>query len=380
MSHNDRYAQAKKVTLIGALVNALLGIIKVVGGIVCHSHALTADGIHSFADLLTDMMVLFASKYGSQAADDSHPYGHGRIETAATMLLSLFLIIAGLAIAWDALMDIIAQTHDASAWFALPIAALSILANESLFHYTRYVGKSINSSLIMANAWHHRSDAASSAVVMIGLAGSLLGFEFLDAVAAIVVAMMIVKMGCSYGWTSVQELVDTAVDDDTLNKIEALICGVDGVVRIHQLRSRMMAGDILIDVHILVSPNISVSEGHYIAQHVHQRLITTLDRVKDVTVHVDPEDDEVCCPSMHLPNRTYLNTQFFSKWKQDYPEICDCILHYLDGSLRLDVVLDKTFSEWDRLEARILADTQQDVLFKKVCLLQRKKGREWTSS
>ena len=212
MTQHDRYWQAKKVTLIGAIVNALLGFIKLIGGYLFHSHALVADGVHSFSDLFTDVMVLFASKYGSLDADDTHPYGHQRIETAATLLLSLLLILAGIGIAWDSLNELITSSVTMPGWLALPVICISILANETLFHYTRHVGNRINSQLIIANAWHHRSDAASSIVVFVGLVGSLYGFVYLDAIAAIIVGIMIAKMGWNYGWNSVKELVDTAVE------------------------------------------------------------------------------------------------------------------------------------------------------------------------
>ena len=217
MQQHERYWQAKKVTLIGAFVNALLGCIKVLGGTFFHSHALVADGIHSFSDLLTDGMVLFASKYGSQDADNSHPYGHQRIETAATLFLALLLILVGTGIAWDSLYDIINKSHHVPEWLALPIAVISILANEGLFHYTQRIGKHIHSDLIIANAWHHRSDAGSSIVVLLGLLGSLAGFIYLDAIAAILVGLLIIKMGWSYGWNSVKELVDTAVEPQLMS-------------------------------------------------------------------------------------------------------------------------------------------------------------------
>ncbi|KTC77096.1 cation diffusion facilitator family transporter [Legionella brunensis] len=356
MTQPDRYRQAKRITLIGAFVNAILGFVKLFGGIFYHSHALVADGVHSFSDLITDLMVLFASKYGSQDADASHPYGHQRIETAATLLLALLLILAGSGIAWDSIDEIIHQAHDIPGWIALPIALFSILANEILFHWTHHVGKRIQSSLIVANAWHHRSDAASSVVVALGLIGSLLGFVYLDAVAAVVVAFMIIKMGISYGWGSVKELIDTAVDHQTLQKIENIIQAVHGVERIHQLRSRMMGGDILVDVHILVSPFISVSEGHYIAQHVHQALINQLERVKDVTVHVDPEDDEVSCPSLHLPSRESIQEQLIHDWQKDYPELLSWTLHYLDGKMTIDLFFNKEHTRWKSLNERILKD------------------------
>ena len=195
MSQQERYRQAKRITLLGAFANALLGIIKIIGGVLYRSHALIADGLHSFSDLLTDAMVIFASKYGSQDADDTHPYGHQRIETAGTLMLALFLVLAGLGIAWDALAELFTQSPKQPHWLALPIAILSIGVNEIFFYYTRAVGKKIQSTLITASAWHRRSDSASSAIVALGLIGSMLGYVFLDAIAAIVIGCMIVKMG-----------------------------------------------------------------------------------------------------------------------------------------------------------------------------------------
>ncbi len=358
MKQHERYRQARKVTLIGGVINASLGFLKLIGGVVFHSHALVADGIHSFSDLLTDIMVIFASKYGSQDADHSHPYGHQRIETAATFILALILILAGAGIVWDSLDEIIYHTHDMPGWLALPICLLSILANEILFHYTLHIGKRIQSDLIITNAWHHRSNAASSAVVLVGVIGSLLGFIYLDALAAIAVGLMIIKMGLNYGWNSVQELVDAAVDPQSLARIEHIISNVDGVKKIHQLRSRMMGRDIFVDVHILVAPYISVSEGHFIAQHVHRDLIDLFDRVKDVTVHVDPEDDEVSCPSLDLPNRAILEQTLLHQWREDYPQIQSWALHYLDGEIIVDLICNQRFNQWQTLDARIYDDLQ----------------------
>lgn len=354
MTQNDRYWQAKKVILIGAIVDALLGIVKVIGGVLYHSHALVADGVHSFSDLFTDVMVLFASKYGSLDADDTHPYGHQRIETAATLLLSLFLILAGFGIAWDAIDELIKSTTTSPNWLALPVICLSILVKELLFHYTHRIGKRIKSQLITANAWHHRSDAASSLVVFLGLIGSLAGFSYLDAIAAIVVGLMIIKMGWTYGWNSVKELVDTAVDAELLAQIEQVIQNIDGVQKIHQLRSRFMGSDVLIDVHILVSPQISVSEGHYIAQHVHNALVDQIPSVTDVIVHVDPEDDEVSSPSLHLPSRKVLQEQLLNEVHIDFPQILFWNLHYLDGKISIDIACSEHFTQWNELHKRVI--------------------------
>lgn len=354
MTQHDRYWQAKKVTLIGAVVNALLGLIKLIGGFLYHSHALVADGVHSFSDLFTDIMVLFASKYGSLDADDTHPYGHQRIETAATLLLSLFLILAGSGIAWDALDELIHSTVTMPDWLSLPVICVSIVANEILFHYTHHIGQRIKSQLITANAWHHRSDAASSIVVLLGLIGSLSGFVYLDAVAAIIVGIMIIKMGWNYGWNSVKELVDTAVEPELLMQIEQVIQNIDGVQKIHQLRSRFMGNDVLIDVHIMVSPKISVSEGHYIAQNVQNALIEQIDSVKDVIVHVDPEDDEITAPSLDLPSRKILEEQLLNEIRIDFPQILFLNLHYLDGKIDIDMVCSDDFIHWQELHRRVI--------------------------
>lgn len=383
MTQNDRYWQAKKITLIGAAANAILGIIKLIGGYFCHSHALVADGIHSFSDLLTDLMVLLASKYGSHDADDSHPYGHQRIETAATLFLALLLSLAGFGIAWDAIDELIHATHTMPNWLSLPIICISIIVNEALFHYTHHVGTRINSSLIIANAWHHRSDAASSIVVLIGLLGSLAGIVALDAVAAVIVGLMIIKMGWEYGWNSVKELVDTAVSPELLVQIEQVIQNIDGVQKIHQLRSRSMGSDVLIDVHILVAPKISVSEGHYIAQHVHHALVTQIASVKDVIVHVDQEDDELSNPSLHLPSRKVLQEQILNEVHIDFPEILFWNVHYLDGTISIDIACDEEFSQWDELHRRVLLALKLQTNIKEIRLFslhERMTKRQFTGT
>ncbi|QBR83594.1 cation transporter [Legionella israelensis] len=353
MPQINRYQQVKKITLISVIVNFLLGLSKLVGGFLFNSHALVADGIHSFSDLLTDGMVLFASKYGSLDADKNHPYGHQRIETAATVFLAILLILAGAGISWDAMDYILNANFDQPDWLSLPVIIGSILANELLFHYTHFIGRRIQSDLLIANAWHHRSDAASSLIVLAGVIGSLAGFFYFDGIAAIIVGLFIIKMGWNYGWSSIKELVDTAVDPDTLVQIKHIINEVNGVDKIHQLRSRLMGGDIFIDVHILVAPRISVSEGHYIAQHVHQNLMNYIPRVKDVTVHVDPEDDEIVCPSMHLPNRSELKKQFLTELSDVYPELIFWTLHYQDGKIIIDLVFSNKFTQWQDLDKHL---------------------------
>ncbi len=351
-----RYQIAKKVTLIGALMNALLGLAKLTGGILFHSHGLIADGLHSFSDLVVDATVVLASKYGSQHADDSHPYGHQRIETAATFFLALLLILTGLAIAWDSMEELFHRTYESPKIWSIPIAIISLIINELLFYYTKHISHIIKSDLLLANAWHHRSDAASSLVVLAGLIGSLAGYPYLDAIAAIIVGVLIIHMGVTYSWNSIKELIDTAVDAEQLNKIEEVVRETDGVKKIHQLRTRTMGQDIFIDLHIIVSPWVSVSEGHFIAQIVHHDLVQKVPNVRDVTVHVDPEDDETSSPCLHLPNRSFLEKHLLLSWQHDYPELLSWVIHYLDGKIILDLILSTQPADKNKFYQRVQND------------------------
>lgn len=358
MEPNNRYQEAKTVTLIGAAANTLLGIIKIITGYVFLSDALLADGIHSLSDLLTDVLVLFAAKFSNLNADETHHYGHQRIETAATLFLALLLILVGGSIVWHGFTSLLTASHHQPSWYALPVAMLSIAVNESLFHYTRYIGKKIQSNLLLANAWHHRSDAASSAVVLFGLVGVLAGFVFLDALAALIVGLMIIQMGISYTWRSLKELVDTAVDSERLAHISAAIMAISGVKKIHQLRTRLMGTDVYVDVHVLVEPWISVSEGHYIAQHVHHALMMRFDDVKDVTVHIDPEDDEIVEPSTHLPNRDIVEQQLRALLQQMVPHLQKMVLHYLEGRLNIDLFYELPANESPASKAALQTSMQ----------------------
>jgi len=338
----QRYKQAKRVTLLGAFVNALLGVSKILFGILGHSQALIADGVHSFSDLLTDALVLFAARIGSQEADMEHPYGHARIETAFTMGLAVIIMLAALGIMIDAGMHLLAMTPmEKPTGSVLLVAAISVIANESLYRYSTIIATKINSNLIRANAWHHRSDALSSIVVFIGVGGSMLGYEFLNPLAAIIVGLMILKMGWRLGASSIRELVDTGLDEEKLSHIKTITQGIPGVVTLHQLRTRSMGGDVFVDVHIQVSPRLSVSEGHYISEHVRGRLIRRVKEIRDVTVHIDPEDDETACLSINLLSRDKIIKTLKEHWKNcsAADQIKDITLHYFQGKIAVDILL-----------------------------------------
>ena len=284
---NERYQASKKVTLVGMLVNTTLAIVKMVIGILGRSPALFADGVHSLSDLISDALVLVAAKHASKVADFDHPYGHERIETLATVVLSIILIVVGVLISYHALANWIrGELLTPDSW-TIYAAVFSILANEGLYRYTMEVANQVDSDLLRANAWHSRSDMYSSVIVLIGLIGALLGVTWMDAVAAVIVSYMIVKLGVIWSYKALSELVDMGVDSETLQNIEEIIAKTDGVKHFHCLRTRKMAGKILLDVHVLVDAHITASEGHYIAELVRGRLSSQIEDIKDITVHID---------------------------------------------------------------------------------------------
>ncbi len=342
MEHSIRYQESRRITLLGAGKNALLALLKILFGSAGHSHALLADGIHSLSDLLIDTLVLIASRFGSKAADRDHPYGHGRIETAATVLLAFILLLAGVGIIYDAAAEVFGARVDTKpSFYVLLIALFSMLINEILYLYTKKVGERIKSKLLITNAWHHRSDSASSLVVLIGVVAAWFGFGKFDAIAAVIVGLMIVRMSWEFGLTSVRELVDTGLDNEVVEEIKTIIQAISGVRALHQLRSRLVGGAIFLDVHIQVSPGISVSEGHFIGQQVHYKLMAEIADVIDVTVHIDPENDEVVAPSAYLLERSTLIELLKQRWHEQpvLAYLDNMILHYLSGKIQIELRL-----------------------------------------
>jgi len=329
---------AIRITLITALLTAGLALLKLLAGHYGQSHALFADGIHSISDIFIDILVIFAAYYGGKDADVNHPYGHGRIETAATFGLAVILFAAGVGIIWDAGKHLWGgMSAPKPDFYVLWIAIFAIILNEVIYRVTLRIAKNTRSGLLEANAWHSRSDAAVSVVVLLGILGALWGFPVLDVIGAVFVGLMICKMGAGLAIESVAELVDTGVSEEKLNKIRETITAVPGVCTLHLLRTRMFKRNVLVDVHILVSPRISVSEGHYIGDQV-MRALYQLPDVSDVTVHVDPEDDEVSHPSSDLPNREAVIALIKSHCAPlPFPQ--DLRLHYLNGKIECEIVL-----------------------------------------
>jgi len=337
---DERYRAAHRVTVAGAVVNVLLAIGKIVVGWFGQSQALIADGVHSLSDLISDGIVLVGARHGSREADADHPYGHARIETAFTVAVGVILLLVSGGIAYDAAARLFSPEQLLNpGLLALVAAGISVLAKEALYQYTIAVARRIRSKLLRANAWHHRSDAVSSIVVLVGVLGTIAGLPYLDAIAAVAVALMVAKIGWELTWHSVRELVDTGLDPERVTAIRRAILDVDGVQELHMLRTRRMGEDALVDVHILVDSRLSVSEGHHISEQVRTRLVRQFDEVADVLVHIDPEDDEKMRPSSALPQRRDVIERIEPFWREDGLEnyIERVTLHYLDGKLEVDV-------------------------------------------
>jgi len=281
---------AKRVTLVGAIWDAILGVAKIFAGHFSQSQALMADGIHSLSDLVTDVFVYFASANSRQGPDENHPYGHLRFETLTTVFLGMMLIIVALGIAYE---SISAQTEGIQAqftWYGLAALLLTIIVKEAIFHYTKKAGDQIGSKMLIANAWHSRSDALSSVAVLVGLVGVYFGYTWADMIASIVVALLIGKMAVSMVWENLAELVDTAPDPKLIAQIKKTANSLKHVMAPHDVRARSMAGKIYLDMHIHVPSHASVSEGHYLGDLVAYTIKQAHPQVEDVMVHIDTDE------------------------------------------------------------------------------------------
>ena len=357
----QRYQATRKVTLAGALVNVALSTAQLLGGLLTHSQGLIADGVHTLSDLASDMVVLIATRKAHREADEEHPYGHGRIETLATSLLGLGLVAVAGAIFIDVVERLLSPDRLLRPQpLALVFAAAAVLSKEALYQYTKRVAKKIRSSLLEANAWHHRSDAISSLIVIVGIAGSLMGIRYFDALAALAVALFIGHIGWKLLWDAGQELIDASLDEELVKKTEAVIKSVYGVEDMHLLRTRKSGADAFADVHIQVSPKVSVSEGHQIAESVRQAIVDKIDEITDVTVHTDPENDLLAKPSNHLPLRDKVKETLARAWQNiDLANDIESLnLHYLDGGIHLEIYLPLALAseteQADQLQVRAL--------------------------
>ena len=284
----QRAAAATRSTWVSAAVNVLLSCTQIVVGLMAKSQGLVADGIHSLSDLVADFVVLFASHHAKKDADEDHPYGHQRFETAASLALGVLLLAVGFGMVWSALQKLespssIPTAHAIALWVALS----AIAAKELLFRYMLGVAKAVKSSMLVANAWHARSDAASSLVVSIGLIGNLLGYPLLDPIAALIVGFMVGRMGWSFGWDALHDLMDRGLNEAEVQAIRDTLSASPGVLGVHDVRTRKMGDMVVVDAHLEVDATLTVEAGHNIAVAARQAVMQR-HRVLDLMTHVDP--------------------------------------------------------------------------------------------
>ena len=284
----ERAAAASRSTWVSVGVNLLLTTGQIAAGLLTKSQGLVADGIHSLSDLVADFVVLLANHHSQKDADEDHPYGHHRFETAASLALGVLLLVVGVGMLWSAAVKLqspeaIPTVHGAALW----VAGAALLAKEGLFRYMLAVAKRVKSSMLVANAWHARSDAASSLVVGLGLIGNLAGYPILDPIAALIVGFMVARMGWSFGWDAMHDLMDRAADDVEVQAIRTTLLETPGVAGVHDVRTRKMGDMIVVDAHLEVNADISVEAGHHIAVVARQRVLQR-HRVLNLMTHVDP--------------------------------------------------------------------------------------------
>jgi cation diffusion facilitator family transporter len=288
-----RQKQIRSITLWGALANVFLIILKLIVGVVIRSSALIADGVHSVSDLATDFVVLISTKLSHRPPDETHPYGHSKIETIACQIIALVLLAAGLGFIWSAASSILKGKINYPGVLVLIVAAICVITKEILFFLTRKVSKTTQSPVLYANAWHHRSDSFSSLAVLVGGVASLLGWGHADHAATIVVGLMITALAGKILYEGLIELSEHSADKESIQIIENVLSGEKEVFHWHELRTRKLGAELFVDVHILVDPELSVLESHNISVKIEEEIKKRLSRPVNTLIHVEPHVKEM---------------------------------------------------------------------------------------
>lgn len=335
---------ARRVTLVGLFLDALLGVVKVFIGFFYNSYALIADGVHSFSDVASDIMVLVLFRISREEPDEDHPYGHERFETLGAVILGSALIALAGALAWEAVQRVASTALGVPGWPVLVVAGAAVLGKEWIYHYTLRVGRSIRSDLLVANAWHSRTDALSSIVVMLGASGAMLGYPWLDALAACAIAVIVARVGWHLALDNVKELVDTAMPVEKQRHLREIAEATEGVRAVNAIKSRRMGSDFLLDIHLQVDPEVSVSEGHEIGVRAEHRLLEAVPEVREVTFHIDAED-EIVQQNVHaaiLPSRSAVSNELEERWGDliNFHNTCPPRLHYLSDEVSVELYLE----------------------------------------
>jgi cation diffusion facilitator family transporter len=284
---------ANHVSAVSIVGNVVLSLLKLFAGIVAHSSAMISDAVHSASDVFSTIIVIIGIRLASKESDKEHPYGHERMECVAAIVLAMVLFVTGLGIGYTALKNILSGDYknlSVPGILALLAAILSIACKEAMYWYTRYYAKKIDSSALMADAWHHRSDAMSSVGALVGIGAARLGYPVMDSIASLVIFVFIVKAAYDIFKDAVDKMVDHACDEETENRIRTCVLETEEVRGIDLLQTRIFGNKIYVDVEILVDGSKPLREAHTIAETVHSRIECTFPKVKHIMVHVNPDD------------------------------------------------------------------------------------------
>ena len=294
MGNDKSFEQiATHVSMVSIIWNLILSLFKFIAGIVANSGAMISDAVHSSSDVISSVIVIIGVRISAKESDREHPYGHERMECVASIILSVILAVTGLFIAWEAILKISSGNYNklsVPGYLALIAAVVSIIAKEGMYQYTRVYAKRIDSFALMADAWHHRSDALSSIGALIGIGGAIIGFKVLEPVASIVICIFILKAAYDIFLDSIDKMVDHSCDEDTEKEIYDEIMKVEGVIRIDMLQTRIFGSKIYVDVEIAADGNKKLIETHQIAENVHNNLEERFPKIKHIMVHVNPAE------------------------------------------------------------------------------------------
>jgi cation diffusion facilitator family transporter len=291
-AQNEREKKIRGITLWGSLLNIVLMALKIIAGLFIKSSALVADGVHSFSDLVTDVMVLIGARISSRPADKTHPYGHKKFETLTSQFVALILITVGIGFMWTAGAAIDRHEHNFPGVIVLIVAGISVISKEILFQKTRRISRETDSASLYANAWHHRSDSLSSIAVLIGGALSLFGWGHADQLATIFVGFMILGVGGKIFYECVSELTETAADKESVALISEILSKQNDIVTWHALRTRKLGGELFLDVHICVEAGLLVSEAHEISNRLEETIRRQFSKPVNILIHIDPSTTE----------------------------------------------------------------------------------------
>jgi cation diffusion facilitator family transporter len=289
----ERQKKIRSITIWGIFLNIFLMAIKLISGILVKSSALIADGVHSLSDLATDFVVLIGTRLSSRPADKTHPYGHGKLETIASLIIALALFVISLGLIWSAGISIYRHEHSFPGYLVLIVAGVSVVSKEILFLITRKIARITHSTVLYANAWHHRSDSLSSVAVLLGGGASLLGWGHADQVAAVVVGFMIIGVSGKIFFEGLIELSEHSADSESIEKIEMVLSKEKNISSWHRLRTRKLGAELCVDVHVLVDPVLSVQESHDISMKIEEGIEKELSRPVNILVHVEPDVEEM---------------------------------------------------------------------------------------